>query len=337
MPAPRTPVRIGLIGAGGIAGAHARGYRTLAAEGLCRVTAVADTVPEAAARRAHELGAPHTFADHRDLLRLAGPDAPDAVDICLPHDLHAAVALEAFAAGRHVLVEKPIATTLEDARAMVAAARAAGLTLQVGHNERFDPQYQEMKRLVEAGTLGEVFAARADHNQDLRLPEGHWLRSGARSGGGVVIGSGIHRLDLLRWLLGEVAEVYQVQVDRPERLEPEAAAFTTLRLQSGAIAELSSNWAVRRFPWYEMMWLYGSRGSVHNIGGLHLDDGGTGGFTPVPLAERDSFTEEIRHFVSCVATGTKPLVDGVEGLHALALCLAGYRSAAEGRPVKPEA
>ncbi len=331
-----SPVRIGLIGAGGIAGAHARGYRALAAEGLCRVTAVADALPEAAARRAGELEAAHTFSDYHDLLALSGPDSPDAVDICLPHDLHTEVALAACASGKHVLVEKPIATTLQDARAMILAARAAGVVLQVGHNERFDPQYQEMKRLVDTGALGEVFAARADHNQDLRLPEGHWLRSAQRSGGGVVIGSGIHRLDLLRWFLGDVAEVHQVQVTRPERLEPEAAAFTTLRLHSGAIAELSSNWAVRRFPWYEMMWLYGSHGSVHNIGGVHLDDG-HGDVRRLSVPERDSFTEEIRHFLTCVTTGATPLVNGEEGLRALALCLAGYRSAAEGRPVTPDA
>ncbi len=327
------PIRLGLIGAGGIAGAHARGYRQLAAEGLVQVTAVCDGVADAARRRAQELSAPHTCSDYRDLLSLD----VDAVDICLPHDLHAEVALAAIARGKHALVEKPLATTLEDAQRMVRAARAAGVVLQVGHNERFDPQYQEMKRLLGEGVLGEVFAARADHNQHLRLPEGHWLRSAARSGGGALVGSGIHRVDLLRWFLGEVTEVYSVQRTLPDRLEGEAAALTTLRFGTGAIATLSTNWAVRRAPWYELMWLYGTRGSVHNVGGLHLDSEDRrdcdAGFVQVPLGAADSFTEEIRHFLHAVVTGTTPLTSGEEGVLTLAVCLAAYRSAECGQPV----
>jgi len=322
------PLRIGLIGAGGIAGAHARGYRELAVQGRAQVVAVCDSVPAAAQRRAQELGAERACADFRELL---GPGI-DAVDICLPHDLHAPVALEAIAAGKHLLVEKPIATTLADARAMVEAARRAGVVLQVGHNERFDPQYQELQRLVAAGELGEVFCARADHNQNLRLPAGHWLRSAARSGGGALIGSGIHRVDLLRWLLGEVAEVYSVQVTRPERLEAEAAALTTLRFESGCIASLSTNWAVNRAPWYELMWLYGSLGSAHNVGGLHVERGGE--FVRLDLPQRDSFTEELAAFVDSARTGAPPLNSGEEGLATLGVCLAAYTSAAEGRPVR---
>jgi predicted dehydrogenase len=328
-----TVLRIGLVGAGGIAGAHARAYRQLGSEGLVRVLGVCDVDAAAASRRAAELSAPHVSTDYRDLLALD----LDAVDICLPHDLHAPVALAAIARGRHVLVEKPLATSLADGERMVDAARAAGVVLQVGHNERFDPQYQEMKGLLDRGVIGEVFAARADHNQDLRLPEGHWLRSEHRSGGGAVIGSGIHRVDLLRWFLGEVREVYSVHRVLPDRLEGEAAALTMLRFEGGAVATLSTNWAVRRSPWYELMWLYGTRGSVHNVGGLHVDSEllpeCDGGFVQRPLPPKDSFTEEIRHFAACVAAGRAPLTRGEEGLRALAVCLAAYRSARSGVPV----
>ena len=328
------PLRVGLIGAGGIASAHARGYRQLAEEGLVRVTAVCDAVAEHAQRRAQELSAPHTCVAYRDLLALE----VDAVDVCLPHDLHAEVALAAIAAGKHVLVEKPVATTLEDADRMVAATRSAGLVLQVGHNERFDPQYQEMKRLLDQGVIGDVFAARADHNQNVRLPGDHWLRSAARSGGGALIGSGIHRIDLLRWFLGEVVEVYSVERTLAGRFEREAAALTTLRFRSGAMATVSTNWAVRRAPWYELMWLYGTNGSLHNVGGLHLDServsDSDDGFVRVPLQQADSVTEEIRHFLGCITTRSNPLVSGEEGRQALAVCLAAYRSADLGVPVR---
>lgn len=321
-----------MIGAGGIAGPHAAAYRQLASEGLVRVVAVCDALAAAARGRARELSAPHTCSDYRDLLALD----VDAVDICLPHDLHTEVTLAALAAGRHVLVEKPVATTLEDAERMVRAARVTGLVLQVGHNERFDPQYQEMRRLVALGALGTVLAARADHNQNVRLPETHWLRSAARAGGGALIGSGIHRVDLLRWFLGDVQDVYSVQRGIENRLEGEALALTTLRFRNGALATVSTNWAVRRFPWYELMWLYGTEGSLHNVGGVHLDSEGSAacadGFVLRPLPQKDSFTEEIRHFLDCVGQGRTPLVDGQEGMAALAVCLAAYRSAATGRP-----
>ena len=329
-------VRIGLVGAGGIAGAHARGYAQL--RELGRVVAVCDVVGEAAARRARELEVERTYTDWRQLLAATGDQAVDAVDICLPHDQHAEVTMAALAAGKHVLVEKPIATTTEDAWRMVDAARRAGRVLQVGHNERFDPQYQEMRRLVLEGAIGEVFGARADHNQNVVLPAGHWLRDAVRSGGGSLIGSGIHRVDLLRWLVGEVVEVSNVQLIRPERLEGEALAFTTFRFSTGALGELSTNWAVRRFPWYELMWLYGSEGSLHNVGGLHLDSTRrpetSEGFVSIPLRAADSFTEEIRDFMECVREGREALVSGAEGARTLEVCLAAYRSAELGQPVR---
>lgn len=155
-----------------------------------------------------------------------------------------------------------------------------------------------------------------------------------------MIGSGIHRVDLLHWFLGEVAEVYSVQRTLAGRFEGETAALTTLRFRSGAMATLSTNWAVRRSPWYELMWLYGTHGSMHNVGGLHLDSERQrecdGGFVHVPLQQADSFTEEIRHFLECVDMGRQPLTSGEEGLCALAVCLASYRSAKLEQPVVVE-
>src|SRR5919204_465773 len=147
--------------------------------------------------------------------------------------------LDALDAGAHVLVEKPIATTLEEADRMVEAARRAGKLLMVGHNERYDPQYREMKRLVDAGMLGTIFCARADHNQNFRRAGEHWLKSNRQAGGGVLIGSGIHRIDLLRWLVGEITQVFNVQVAQPDRLEGEACALTTVVFANGAIGELA--------------------------------------------------------------------------------------------------
>ena len=331
-----TRVRVGLIGCGGISRAHVPGYRELRDAG--EVVAVADVDRARAEERARELGCGSVYADYQEVL--ARSDV-DAVDICLPHFLHAPVALAAIAAGKHVLVEKPIAVRLDEAEAMVSAADRAGVILQVGHNERFEPQYQTMKEVLKERALGQVFSVRADHNQNVVLPPTHWLRDNASAGGGVVIGSAIHRLDLLRWLFGEPEDVFQVQTYLRDRLDGEVAAITSLHFPGGIIAEVTSNWAVRHSPWNELLWIAGSEGSMHNIGGVHLDSARrpecARGFVRLdgPAAGRGiSFIEEIRQFIQCARTGQRPLVDGAEGVSTLRLVLAAYRSAELGRPVR---
>jgi predicted dehydrogenase len=320
-------VRLALVGCGGIAGAHAAALWRL--EDRYEVVACCDVVPDLAAARARQVRAREVVADWRALVERADVEA---VDVCLPHHLHAEVALAFLDAGKHVLVEKPIATDLGDARRMVEAARQRDRVLMVGHNERYDPQYRAMKRILDEGRIGEVQAVRADHNQDVRRP-GHWLTRLHEAGGGVVIGSGIHRMDLMRWLVGEVDTVYQVQGYVPERMEGEVYAFTVLRFRNGALGELACHWAVRRYPWYEMMWFYGSRGSVHNVGGVKVEYEGSGGVLQCDVSGADSFTEELREFADAIREGRRPLTDGEEGLETLRVVLAGYRSAAEGRPV----
>src|SRR5437588_10574935 len=126
------PIRVGLIGCGNISAKHAQGYSAL--QDLLQVVAVCDSNEAAARTCGTELGAGHVFTDHRALLEA---DLVDAVDVCLPHHLHAPVTIDCLEAGLHVLVEKPIATTLDEADRMVDAAQHAGKILMVGHNERY--------------------------------------------------------------------------------------------------------------------------------------------------------------------------------------------------------
>jgi predicted dehydrogenase len=334
-------IRIGLIGCGGISRAHARGY--LQSPDLFEVVACCDERRELAEERAQQLNAPVVTTDYRELLRR---DDVDAVDICLPHHLHAEVAIAAAEAGKHVLVEKPIATTLPDADAMIAAAEKAGVVLMVAHNERYMPVYRKAKELVGQGVLGRIFLARADHNQFVRVNDRHWLWHKASAGGGVLIGSGIHRVDILRWLVGEVVRVWHRQLIVPERFsdEVEAASVTILEFADGALGELTCNWsayAAPSAPWYELLWLYGTDGSLHNVSGLfvaseHLPES-AGKHVQLPLPDEDSFVNEIRHFGECVKTGQTPLTSGREGRKSLAVVLAAYQAAetGEGVPVPP--
>ncbi len=332
-------IRVALIGCGGISRAHARGY--LQSPDLFEVVACCDERRELAEERAQQLGAEVVATNYRQVL---ARDDVDAVDICLPHHLHAEVAIAAAEAGKHVLVEKPIATTLEEADAMIAAAKKVGVVLMVAHNERYMPVYRKAKELVEQGVLGRIFLARADHNQFVRINERHWLWHKATAGGGVLIGSGIHRVDILRWLVGEIVRVWHQQVIVPERFsdEVEAASVTLFEFANGAIGELTCNWsayAAPTAPWYELLWLYGTEGSLHNVGGLFVASEklpeGQSKFTQIPLPDEDSFVNEIRHFGECVRDGKLPLTSGEEGRKSLAVVLAAYQAAetGEGIPV----
>ena len=321
------PIRVGLIGCGGISRAHAGGYQNL--PDLLQVTATCDRVESLASERAKQLGAKQIYTDYAAMLKEADIDA---VDICLPHDLHATVGIAASDAGKHVLVEKPIAITLAEADAMIAAAEKAGTLLMVALNERYDPPHQRIKQVIDDGTLGRILCIRIDHNQDVNLPEGHWIRSRAQLGGGVLIGSGIHRVDLLRWFGGEVTRVSGFRAGQPERMEGEVAAVVGVQFGSGGIGEVTTIWAVRKAPWYEGAWIYGTEGSIYRINGLFWD--GPDGYVKLDVPEADSFTEELRHFGQCILQNRKPLTNGEEARRSLEVVLAAYHSADTGTMVQ---
>jgi len=330
-------IRVGLIGCGGISRSHSRGYLQL--PDLFEVIACCDERKELAEERAKQLDAKVVVTDYREII---ARDDIDAVDICLPHHLHAEVAISAAEAGKHVLVEKPIANTLDEADAMVDAARKSGVVLMVAHNERYMPVYQKAKELVEQGVLGRIFLARADHNQFVQIGERHWLWRKATAGGGVLIGSGIHRVDILRWLVGEIVRVWHQQVIVPERFsdEVEAASVTIFEFANGAIGELTCNWsayAASSAPWFEFLWLYGTEGSLHNVGGLFVASEKVtewqGKFVQIPIPEEDSFVNEIRHFGECILEGKTPLTSGEEGRKSLAVVIAAYKAAETGEGI----
>lgn len=317
------PIRIGLIGCGGISHAHARGYQNLT--DLFQVTATCDVMEDNAAERGQQLGAKRIYTNYGRMLKEADIDA---VDICLPHDLHAEVSIAASEAGKHVIVEKPIAITLAEADSMIDAARKAGAILMVALNQRYDPAHEHIKQMIDEGVLGRILCIRIDHNQNVSLPEGHWIRSRARLGGGVLIGSGIHRVDLLRWFGGEVTQVANFQVEQPERMEGEVAVVVSALFESGCIGEVTSIWAVRKAPWYEGVWVYGTGGSVYRVNGLFWDS--ADGYVRLDVPEADSFTEELRHFGQCILSGSMPLTSGEEARRSLEVVLAAYRSAETG-------
>lgn len=329
------PVRIGLIGCGGISRHHVQAAINLGSEQI-RVVATCDVVPELAQARASATGAEFVTTDWRQVIERKDVDA---VDICLPHDLHAEVAIAAAEAGKHVLMEKPIATTLEDGWRTVLAAQRAGVRLMVAFVERFEAENQRTKQLVDEGWLGVPILARVDHLQDVFIPPGHWARERERLGGGVIASAGCHRIDLLRWLVGEVEWVSAETYYNPERMEGEIAGVVNMQFTTGAIANLSANWMSPYRAFYRKLWLEGTEGCVHNWNGLHIfsrkKPEWSEGFVRIDVEPVDPFVAEMRHFVECVREGKEPLTNGEDALRSQAVAFAANESERTGCRVRP--
>ena len=207
------PLKVGLIGAGGISRQHLPGYQH--DRERVRLEAVCDIREEAAQGFAAEadIEADAIFTDAREMCELADIDA---VDICTIHDTHAELAIAAARAGKHVLLEKPMAISVEECRAIVEATEEAGVTFMVAQHLRHVPTYVALRRRIQAGELGRIWSARVDTfltaalddpNQPIAPRAGWWGFDGKRGGGGVVTLLSVHHLDLMRFFVGEVVRV----------------------------------------------------------------------------------------------------------------------------------
>jgi predicted dehydrogenase len=356
-------LRVGLIGAGGMAEEHLRAYEQFPER--VRLAAICDLDEERARKLAAEAG---VSADdlYTDSARMLSEAEIDAVFICTLHDQHAPLALAAIESGRHVLTEKPLATSIEDSRKMVDAAERAGVQLMVGQNQRFVPAFQAAHAAIAAGELGELRAARCDAMQSLPgfLPPTHWIYDSEKAGGGIVISVGIHRIDLLRYLVGDVAQVTALtrsgHPDFPEGTEDYAVAL--LEFENGAIGEVFATYSGFRVPWIEQTMVFGDAGIIHglpSLGNSPLGDTvmiASSKRQPVEpsgwetqfedfeqlaptgdLPTDDDIVNEVLHFADCCASGEEPLTSGRDNLGTMAVVLGIYESGRTGKPVEIKA
>jgi predicted dehydrogenase len=349
-------LRVALVGAGNISSHHLPAYAQFRDE--VELVAVCDLDETLARRRAQEAGVERVFTGVDALLREV---ACDAVDVCVTPDQHAPVALAAIEAGRHVLVEKPFALTLADCRRVVAAADRAGVTLMVAQNQRFLPSHQAARAIIAGGELGEVRAVQTDSIQHwAALDAGHWQHDAARAGGGAVIGVGVHRLDLVRFLAGDVRRVISAvtRTVSPQFVNgAEEYATATFELESGALGQAFAMVSAFRSPWSEQLLVFGERGTIHaspapgNVRSRAFVASERrsppvvewadqfDGFEPVDAAAEGLPSEsgqvnEILHFASCCAGGAEPLSSGRDNLGTMQLVAAIYESARTGAPVE---
>ncbi len=321
-------IRVGLFGGGGVADEHIRGYRAHAAE--IGVVAVADVAEATARRRADELGA-RAFSDFRRLLAEADVDA---VDICLPHHVHAEAIVAAAAAGKHVLCEKPLCLTAAEAARVRAAVSAAGITLMCAHNQLFLPAVAEAKALLEAGAIGRLYEVRTTDSffNDFDPATMGWRANAVTSGGGELIDTGYHPTYLMLHLAGAspVEVTAMLSTHRLTFMEGEDSAQVLIRFGNGVVGQLATSWAYEPAAITERFSAVGELGALHSDGtSLTLRRRG-GGSETLAFDQIDPFVAEIGHFADCLRNGRRPLHTEREGIEVLGIILAAYEGARTG-------
>jgi predicted dehydrogenase len=333
----RKSIRVGLIGVGGAAQInHIPALKRtdgLELVGLC------DRDPEKAQRVAQKFQIPHAYDRLDDLL---ADDSIDAVDICTPNFLHAPMGIAALEAGKHVLCERPLARSADEAANMAKAAKKADRQLLCCVQHRFRPDAQLLKKFVDKGDLGEIFLAKAGWlRQRTEWDSDEWRRQKKESGGGVVLDLGFQMLDLSLWALGspEVTSV-TASVHRQRRGEVEDSATTFFRLSSGATLTLELTWGLLMEKDFAYLNLFGSGGAAL-LNPLRIHKGMHGSLvnvTPTMDTSRHQYKHSIEaqidHFAGVLRRNVKPMGTAEEILPVMQLLDAVYRSADQGKEVR---
>lgn len=341
------PVRYGIIGCGAIA--QRRHIPECVANPESKLAALADPVKE----RVEELAARHGAKAYTDYKQMLADPGIDAIVVAGPNSLHAAQTIEALNAGKHVLCEKPMATTREDARAMMDAAKKAGKFLMIGLNQRLMPPHVKAKRILQSGVLGNVLAFRTAFKHP--GPEGwsvdagkSWFFKKGQAFMGVTGDLGVHKADLLRWLLGqEFSDVggFVTTLDKRDNegklIDLDDNAFLTLKTAGGIVGSMILSWT--------------NYGAEENYTVLYCQNGalslGTdptyGVIVDFKNGERElhkvgEMSTNIRQvasgiidlFTKAIATNTPPEIDGMEGYRSLDVILTAMEAAKLGKTLK---
>lgn len=337
-------VGIGLIGSGFIADIHAHAVREFVHD--AEVVGVASATPGKAAKFAAERGIPHAFDDYRALLAM--PQV-DVVTVAAPNDLHCQITCDAAAAGKHVICEKPLCRTLEEADRMIAACREAGVYLMYAEELLFAPKYVRAKTLVDEGALGRPFLVK--QSEEHSGPHMPWFWDIDRSGGGVLLDMGCHSIEYARWVLGKppvksVSATMGTYVHK-DKTRGEDHSICIVEYEGRKVGHAENSWA-KGGGVDDRCEIYGSLGHTRadllrgNALSTYSEAGygyavekaaATTGWTFTMFEEvwNYGFPQEIQHFVNCVLGREQPIETGEDGREVLKIILAAYHSAGEGR------
>ena len=354
-------IQIGVIGCGGIAnGKHFPALAKLSDQ--CELIAFCDLVPERAEKAKKDYGVPSAkvFTDYHDLLNV---DEVDEVHVLTPNVSHCPITCDAFAAGKHVMCEKPMAKTYAEAKAMVEAAQETGKILSIGYQNRCTAAALQAKKLVEGGELGEIYYAKAHAIRRRAVPTWGVFLDAEKQGGGPLIDIGTHALDLTLWMMDNyepasvTGSVFRKLADQketgnawgdwdPEVFTVEDSAFGFIKMKNGAAIQLEASWALNSLEVDEAKTtLCGTKAGADMKDGLRINrvqygrqcvekpDLSSGGVDYFDGEAESVQDVEQRVFYDAVVNGKPLTVEPEQALVVTQILEAVYESARTGRTV----
>lgn len=344
-------LKIGLIGCGGITRAHVDAWKTVSDR--AEIIAVADVSTQNARQRVAQIGGnPQIYSDYRDLL--ANKEI-DVVDISLPHHLHREAIVAAAQAGKHLMTEKPLCLTLNEAAAIAKAVKESGIIMMAAHNQLFFPAVMQAKQMIMAGDLGKVYMIhsldcgarrgplnlnKAAWGQPAPAHSDNWRNDPSKMGGGELIDTGYHPTYRLLFLAAQkpvevtaMMETYRLPMER------EDTAIALIKFENGMIGQIFTSWGLRG-PGARptLFYIMGEAGQLWGeIDRLYYQPVGfnSPAMVEYPNWNYDrSFAAEIQHFVEAIHGEFEPLHSVTEATDTLRIILGAYQSAEESRIVK---
>lgn len=308
-------LKVGIIGCGGIGAVHVKSWARV--EGA-RIVAACDADPA----KAEATGAT-AYTDYATML---DAEQLDVVDICTPPNLHPAIAVETLKRGIPTICEKPLARTPEEARQITEAAAAGGTLLMTAFCHRFEPAVESVKAMIDAGTLGRILMFRNRFGTKFKGVEDRWFANVEVAGGGTLMDTSVHSVDLFRYLVGEVsAASAAVATYNPAIQGLEDSAAMVLKAENGAIGVIEASWMT---PWSaNVVEFYGELGVAeinYNTGSARYILQGETDWTPIESAKGDRFVKELENFVAVLRGEGQLRVTGHDGLRAVEVIHQAY-------------
>ena len=341
--------RVAILGAGRIAEIHLHGYSLLKEN--VDVCALVDIRIDQAQQRAARWGITKTF---ETLDALFSDQSLDAVDICLPHNAHVDAVKRVCLAGKHILLEKPIARSLNEADEILRAVREASVSLMVAHNHIFNELIEKVKSYIAGEFIGQAHLVKAHSLSWFSFTPNDFRKSNEENGGGAFIDTGTHFVYILQYLFGKIVNVSARFAHSPRReMEGEDDAIVILEFESGCLAEITISYSAK-FPGWELgfpngwdqdITIFGDKGAIRIslarekfsiYSEAESVPKNLRGWTEIEMrgSYAHSYDREVSSFVDSLINGTIPKVKGEDARSTLAVIDAAYTSARANKTIK---
>lgn len=338
--------KVAILGAGFISDIHMESYHRFVPD--AQVIAVYTRRVEKAKSFAEKHNIEKWYDDLDEIINNSGCDV---VDICLPNYLHADATLKASAAGKHIIIEKPLCVTLEEADAMLAACKEAGVKLMYAEELCFAPKYERVRQMVNEDAIGAIYMLKQSEKHS--GPHADWFYDINLAGGGVLMDMGCHGIGWFRWMLKntKAISVYATMatVLHKDRTRGEDNSVVIIDFENGVTAVLENSWA-KHGGMDDKCEVHGSGGVIYadlfmgnaaiayskNGYGYAMEKADTTVGWSFPIFEEvfnQGYPHELKHFIDCVRNDQQPLITGEDGRAVLEIIYAAYASAAQGKKI----